>query len=190
MVGCDQIVSYSPLTGKTLWETAGATTECVTSTVTDGKHVYTSGGYPTNHMSAILADGSAKLAWQNKERLYVPSLVIHDGYLYGVLDAGIAMCWKADTGEEMWKERLGGTFSSSAVLVGDQVFISNEEGDFFIFRATPKAYEELAKNHLGDLVMATPAICGNQIFHRVSNSASDGSMQEVLYCLETQKSSE
>ena len=190
MVGCDQIVSYSPLTGKTLWETAGATTECVTSTVTDGKHVYTSGGYPTNHMSAILADGSAKLAWQNKERLYVPSLVIHDGYLYGVLDAGIAMCWKADTGEEMWKERLGGTFSSSAVLVGDQVFISNEEGDFFIFRASPKGYEELAKNRLGDLVMATPAICGNQIFHRVSNSASDGSMQEVLYCLETQKSSE
>jgi hypothetical protein len=38
--------------------------------------------------------------------------------------------------------------------------------------------------------MATPAICGSQIFHRVSNSASDGSMQEVLYCLETQKSSE
>ncbi len=46
MIGCDQIVSYDPLTGSTLWETEGATTECVTSTVTDGVRIFTTGGYP------------------------------------------------------------------------------------------------------------------------------------------------
>lgn len=183
MVGCDKIVSYEPLTGKTLWETEGATTECVTSTVTDGKLVFTSGGYPTNHMSAIAADGSAKQVWRNGVRLYVPSLVIRDGYLYGVLDAGIAMCWNADSGEEMWKERLGGSFSSSPVLVGDKIFAANESGEFFIFRAQPDKFEKVANNRLGEVAMATPVICANQIFHRVSQTNEAGKLQEVLYCL-------
>lgn len=183
MIGCDMVVSYDPLTGETNWETSGATTECVTSTVTDGQLVFTSGGYPKNHMSAVTADGSAKQVWHNGDRLYVPSLVIRDGYLYGVLDAGIAMCWKAATGEEQWKVRLGGTFSSSPVLVGDQIFATNEAGQFFVFRARPDQFEKIAENQLGDLAMASPVICGGEIFHRVSHTAENGQLREVLYCL-------
>ena len=183
MVGCNQVVSYDPLTGQTNWETAGATEECVTSTLTDGKLVYTSGGYPANHMSAIAADGSATKVWENSERLYVPSLVIRDGYLYGVLDAGIAMCWKADSGKEMWKSRLGGTFTSSPVLVGDKIFISNEAGEFFVFSAKTDKFIQIAKNQLGELVMATPTICGGEIYHRVTHVGDDGSQREMLYCI-------
>lgn len=183
MVGCNLVVSYDPLTGETLWETEGATTECVTSTVTDGNLVYTSGGYPRDHMSAVKADGSGELVWENKSRLYVPSLLIRDGYLYGVLDAGIAHCWNASTGEEMWKKRLSGNFSSSPVLVGDKVFISSEAGDFFIFKASPDGYEELAKNKLGDNVYATPTIAGGRIYHRVGHVSERGQRQEVLYCI-------
>ncbi|MCR9291594.1 MAG: PQQ-binding-like beta-propeller repeat protein [bacterium] len=183
MVGCDLVVSYDPLSGETLWQTAGATTECVTSTLTDGQLVYTSGGYPRNHMSAIKADGSAEVVWENDSRLYVPSLVIKDGYLYGVLDAGIAVCWEAATGKVMWKARLGGTFSSSPVLVGDRVYVTNEGGDFFVFRADPTAYEELAKNKLGVQVFATPIIVSDHIFHRVTHLSDSGERQEWLYCL-------
>jgi outer membrane protein assembly factor BamB len=190
MVGCDQVVSYHPLTGETLWETAGATTECVTSTLTDGRHVFTSGGYPANHMSAIKADGSAEKVWQNDNRLYVPSLVIREGYLYGVLDAGIAMCWKSDTGAEQWKQRLGGTFSSSPVLVGDQIFVTNEEGDFFVYKADPERFQSVAKNKVGDLVLATPAICDSQIFHRVTDIDDSGNAQEFLYCFGAEQSAD
>ena len=183
MVGCDMVISYDPLTGKTNWETPGATTECVTSTVTDGSLIFTSGGYPRNHMSAVRADGSNELVWENKERLYVPSLVIKDGYLYGVLDEGIAMCWRAATGEQIWKKRLGGTFSSSPVLVGERIYITNEAGEFFVFRASPDGFEQLAKNQLGDEVLATPAIAGGRIYHRVAHRDASGQRQEVLYCL-------
>jgi outer membrane protein assembly factor BamB len=183
LVGCDMVISYDPLTGETLWETEGATTECVTSTVTDGNLIYTSGGYPKNHMSAIRADGSKTLVWENKERLYVPSLVVKEGYLYGVLDEGIAMCWNAATGEQMWKARLGGTFSSSPVLVGEQVFATNESGEFFVFRASPTKYERLAKNQLGEEILATPTIVGGHIYHRVTHRDESGQRQEWLYCL-------
>jgi outer membrane protein assembly factor BamB len=182
MVGCDQVVSYDPLTGKTNWETEGATTECVTSTLTDGQHVYTSGGYPKNHMSAMKADGSAEIAWENKSRLYVPSLVIHEGFLYGVLDAGIAVCWKADTGREMWKSRLGGTFSSSPVLVGNKIFVSSESGQFFVYEANPKKFVELSRCQIGKEVFATPTIVGGKIFHRVTDDQATV-RQEVLMCL-------
>lgn len=182
MTGCDKVSSFNPLTGETLWEIDGATTECVTSTVTDGKHIFTSGGYPKNHMSAVLADGSGKVAWENDTRLYVPSLLVRDGYLFGVLDAGIAMCWKSSTGEEVWKARLGGTFSSSPVLVGDKIFVTNEAGETFVFKADTAKFEQLAKNKLGDDILSTPVICGSRIYYRAAQVSGDG-RQEFLYCL-------
>ena len=92
MTGCDLVSSFDPLTGKTLWEIEGATTECVTSTVTDGKYVFSSGGYPRNHLAAITADGSGKIVWDTNDRVYVPCLLYRDGHLYGVMDAGVAAC--------------------------------------------------------------------------------------------------
>ncbi len=182
MTGCDLISSFEPLTGKTIWEVPGATTECVTSTVTDGKRVFTSGGYPKNHMSAVLADGSGKLEWENESRVYVPSLLVRNGYLYGVLDAGIAVCWSSETGKELWKSRLGGTFSASPVLVGDKIYATNESGDTFVYRADPNGYSELGKNHLGDEVLATMVICDSRIYYRAA-TLSGSNRQEFLYCI-------
>src|SRR5882672_809801 len=150
LTGCDLVSSLDPLTGKVLWETAGATTECVTSTVTDGKNVFSSGGYPRNHLAAVRADGSGAVAWETKDRVYVPSLVIRDGRLYGVLDAGTAACWASDTGKELWKARLGGTFSASPVLAGDRIYAVNETGETFVFQANPEKFTLLSTNKLGD----------------------------------------
>lgn len=182
MIGCDLVAGLDPMTGKKHWEIKGSTTECVTSTVTDGKLIYTSGGYPKNHISAVHADGSGKVAWENGARVYVPSMLVHNGYLYAVLDAGIAMCWKCDSGAEMWKGRLGGTFSASPVLVGENIFATNEAGKTFIFKASSKAFELVGENQLGNDVFATPTICGGRIYMRVAFS-SEGKRQEMLYCL-------
>ena len=149
MIGCDLVTSFDPLTGKKFWEIEGATTECVTSTVTDGKHVYTSGGYPKNHVSCVLADGSGKVVWEKGNRVYVPSMIAKGGHLYAVMDEGVAVCWKADTGEERWKKRLKGTFSGSLVLVGDDLMATNEAGQTWVFAAKPQAYEAVAQNQLG-----------------------------------------
>jgi outer membrane protein assembly factor BamB len=180
--GCELVTSFEPLTGKKLWEIPGSTTECVTSTVTDGQLIFTSGGYPKNHMSAVKADGSGQIVWENSSRVYVPSMLVRDGYIYSVLDAGVAVCWKADSGKEVWKNRLGGTFSASPILVGDQVVATNEAGRTFIFRAAPDAFQLLAENQLGDEVFASPAICGGNIFMRAA-AVKDGKRQEFLYRL-------
>ena len=53
--GCNLVASYDPLTGEPLWKMDGSTTECVTSTVTDGSLVFSTGGYPQNHVQAVVA---------------------------------------------------------------------------------------------------------------------------------------
>ena len=180
--GCDLVTSLDPLTGAEFWQIDGSTTECVTTAVTDGTHVFTSGGYPKNHVSAVRADGSGEVAWDINMRTYVPSMLERDGFLYLTMDAGIASCVDCNTGETMWKQRLGGVFSSSPVLVGDSIYATNEEGETFVFKADPAGFESVSQNKLGESVFATPAICGGQIFTRVADFEGD-TRQEYLYCI-------
>ncbi len=180
--GCDLVTSLDPLTGKVLWETKGSTTECVTSPVTDGNSITVSGGYPKSHVAAFRGDGTGSIAWENSSRVYVPSMLFHQGHLFAVQDAGVAVCWNFETGVEVWKGRLGGGFSASPVLVGERVFAVNEAGRTFIFKATPAAFELIGENQLGDEVMATPTICGSRIYMRVG-VRKDGQRQEWLYCI-------
>ncbi|MEY4198974.1 MAG: hypothetical protein RLZZ265_714 [Verrucomicrobiota bacterium] len=181
MAGCNLLTSLDPLTGKKLWEVAGSTEECVVTMVTDGQRVFAGGGYPKNHTLAVLADGSGQVAWQNTARVYVPSMIAKAGHLYAVMDAGVAVCWKSDTGEELWKERLGGDFFASPVMVDDRIYASNVSGKTFVFSATPKGFQVLAQNQLGDEAFASPVICDNRIYLRVAKKGSV--REEFLYCI-------
>lgn len=182
LIGNDRVVSHDPQTGEAIWEWQGGTTECVTTTVSDGTRVFSSGGYPRNHVAAIRGDGSARLEWENDQRVYVPSMVCRDRYLYGVLDAGIATCWDSATGAEKWKKRLGGNFSASLVLVDDLVLATSETGATTVFRASPAGFEAVGGGTLGDEVFASPAVCGDRIYFRIAEQV-DGRRLEKLVCI-------
>jgi len=181
LAGCNLLTSLDPLTGKKLWEVAGSTEECVVTMVTDGVRVFAGGGYPKNHTVSVLADGSGTVAWQNTARVYVPSMIVQAGHLYAVMDAGVAACWKSDTGEELWKERLGGDFFASPVRVDDRIYASNVSGKTFVFTATPKGFQILAQNQLGEEAYASPVICGSRIYLRVATKGT--ARQDFLYCI-------
>jgi outer membrane protein assembly factor BamB len=184
LAGCNLITSLNPLTGEKLWETAGSTEECVVTMVSDGERVFAGGGYPKNHTVAIVGDGSGQVAWENTARVYVPSMLVRDGHLFAVMDAGMAVCWKSDTGAELWKERLGGDFFASPVMVGDRIYASNVNGKHFVFTATPKEFRLLATNPLGDEAYASPVICNSRVYLRVAKKGAE--RQEYLYCVGTQ----
>ncbi len=179
LAGANLITSLDPTTGKKLWEVDGSTEECVVTAVTDGTRIFVSGGYPKNHTVAVRADGTT--AWENTVRVYVPSMIHKDGHLYATTDAGMAVCWKSDTGQEVWKERLGGDFYASPVMVGDRVYASNLRAKTFVFEATPKGFKLLAENQAGDEAYASPVICGSRIYLRVARRGED--RQEFLYCI-------
>ncbi len=181
IAGCNVVTSLNPSTGKLLWEIPGSTEECVTSAVTDGTRVFVSGGYPKNHTMAVMADGSGGIAWQNTARVYVPSMILKAGHLYAVMDAGLAVCWKSDTGEELWKERLGGDFYASPVMVDGRMYASNSGGKTYVFQAQPDTFKILAQNQLGDEAFASPAICGSRLYLRGAKRGDP--RQEFLWCV-------
>ena len=51
----------------------------------------------------------------------------------------------------------GGSFSASPVAADGKIYLSSEDGDVFVVKAGP-AYELLATNPVGEVLMATPAI--------------------------------
>jgi len=181
MTGTNKVTSIDPATGAINWEIDGATTECVTTTVTDGKRIYSSGGYPKNHVAAIEADGSGKISWETNDRIYVPSMLINDGFLFAVMDGGVAICWNAETGEQQWKARLGGNFSASPVLVGENIYAANESGTVYVFKAIISGLEVISEQKVGDAIFASPVICGGEVFLRVADFAGD-KRSERLVC--------
>ena len=179
--GCNLVSAFDPQSGRKLWEIEGATEECVTTAVTDGRRVFVSGGYPRNNVTAVEADGSGRIAWQNNTRVYVPSMLVREGHLYAVLDAGQIVCWRTDTGAELWREKVDRDFYGSPVMVGDRVYVTNLRGVTFVVEVSPAGAKVLAQNKLGDEALASPAIAGGRIYLRAAKTAPD--RQDFLWCI-------
>ena len=154
--------------------------------MSDGERIFASGGYPESETICLSADG--RRLWSNNLKTYEPSLLVVEDRLLTVNDKGVAICWNAASGEELWKERLGGNFSASPVLVSGRVMVPNLSGETFVFEAGEQ-YVPIAKNRLGDDCYASPAISGNQMFLRIGVGKGNA-RTEQLVCLEPEPAGE
>lgn len=182
--GNHQVAAYDPDSGEQMWTVKAPWQATCGTMVWDPQHniAFASGGYPANHTVAVRADGSEQAVWQNDTKCYEQSMLVKDGYLYAVADNGIAHCYRTVDGEEMWKQRLAGPVSSSPVLVGDTIYVTNERGVTFVFGASPQAFELVAKNQLGDDCFATPTPADGRLYHRYA-VGSGSARQEYLVAI-------
>ena len=183
--GCEQVTSYDPGSGQKLWNVAGTTMATCGTMVWNDQLVFASGGYPKPQTICVAGDGS-RVVWKNNQKCYEQSMLLHDGYVYALTDRGIAYCWRAADGREMWRERLSSPVSASPVLVGDTIYQSVESGATYVFKANPNEFELVARNQLGDEAFATPAFTGGRIYARIAKQER-GRRQEYLYCLGLKK---
>jgi outer membrane protein assembly factor BamB len=80
-------------------------------------------------------------------------------------EQGIATAVEAGTGERVWRQRLGGAFTSSPVAGDGKVYFTNEAGETVVVGADREG-KILARNALGERVVGSPAISNGQIFMR------------------------
>ena len=83
-------------------------------------------------------------------------------------NGGVFTAYKVATGEQVYQKRIGGTggsFSASLVAADGKIYATSEDGDVFVIQAGPE-YVELAKNVVGEVLMATPAISDGLIIFR------------------------
>jgi outer membrane protein assembly factor BamB len=174
IVGSTQGISaYDPASGKETWkwEWDWAGTRMPLRTV--GSPIYhqgmvflTSGDGAGDRAMAAVPLGADKPAWEERKSFpYVPTMLCKDDYLYWVNDRGIAACYVARTGQPVWTERLGGDITASPVMIDGKVYAFSEGGDVYVFAANPK-FELLAKNSIGQPIMASPAVAGGKLLIR------------------------
>lgn len=177
--GSLSVCSYDPRDGSRHWIIDGPTEQFVASMVDNGKYLFLTAGFPDRHILAIRPDGHGNITdthvvWRTTENAaYVPSPIVVGDYFLVVSDQGIASCFVADTGQRMWKERIGPRFSASLVSAGGLAYFTSDRGVTTVVRPG-SSFEVVAENDLGEDVYASAAISRGQIFLRGV---------EHLYCI-------
>ncbi len=171
--GSKCVTSYDPNTGARHWIIDGPTEQTVASMVYNEKAglLFYTGGFPELHILAIRPDGEGNvtkthIAWRTTKGVsYVPSPVSIGDYFVVVTDnTGTLTCFEARDGTMLWSEKPG--FShASLVTAGGLVYTLSDAGVMRIFKPGP-AYQEVAKNDIGEKCFASPAISDGQIFLR------------------------
>lgn len=180
LAGADTITAYDPRDGRKLWSVDAGTEAICGTAVWDDRRVIVSGGNPLSGTWCVSADGTQKLLWQNPVMCYEQSLLAADGFVYAIADNGVAYCWRANDGVEMWKRRLfGGRVSASPLLVGDRIYISSESGVVYVLSATPDRFDLLSENPSGDSLFASPIAVDDRLYLR-TGVGRGGERQEFL----------
>jgi outer membrane protein assembly factor BamB len=185
--GKDQLISsagnviqgFDPDSGERIWTVSSPGEGVVPSVVVGEGLIFTASGFGDSTIRVVRAGGKGDLtktniAWESKEDVpKIPSMLYVKPYLYLVTEAGVAKCFKAATGEVIWRERLGGRFSASPVWADGKIYFLSDKGTTTVI-ADGAEFKVLAKNELSETCKASPAISQGNIFIR-----SD----KHLYCI-------
>jgi len=192
--GSNYIRGYDPLTGKELWRFSNGGKEAqvqMPAPLVANDLIIVTGGYPGNRpVKAFRPGASGDISLRAGEesapalayRLprgssYTGTPLVYRDLMYISGDNGVLRVFEAKTGKPVYEQRLPATFSASPVAADGKVYLASEDGDVFVLRAGP-TYELLATNHVGEPLMATPAISGGLLILR---------SQSYVYAVGTRK---
>lgn len=183
VAGTHKVQAYDLDSGKELWTVRGMQEQCIPTPVLNGDILYAVSG-PRGNTLAIHLDGKtgdltdSNVVWKKvRGAPNIPSAVCYEGYYYMVDDRGLATCLSADSGSEIWQERLGGEHRASIVAGDGKLYFTSMDGTVNVLKAGA-TFEVLSKNKLGESVVATPAFSRGQIFLRG---------EQHLFCIEEKK---
>jgi outer membrane protein assembly factor BamB len=179
------VKSYDPSTGLELWRCVGLGASLYPSPVVaaEGDMIFGASGF-FGPMLAIKPGGKGditathrlwRVAGRNPQR--IGSAVVTSGNVYFADAEGFVECLHADTGKQVWKERLEGKLWGSMLLADGKLYVNNLEGKTFVLAASPR-YEHLFTNDIGEPMYAGLAVSQGEIFLR---------SWRHLYCLRKQK---
>lgn len=170
--GNQEVVSYNPDNGSRYWFVNGPSQEFCASPVYSEKAglVFISSSWPERHLLAIKPDGqgdvsNSHIVWRSTNgAFYVPSPICVGDYLITTMTNGQVHCIETTTGNILWKENLGKQYPS-AVLANGLVYMPNDEGIITVIKPGP-TFESIAKNSIGEKMIASPAISNGRIYLR------------------------
>jgi outer membrane protein assembly factor BamB len=102
---------------------------------------------------------------------YISTPLVYGDYVYLGNTNGVVRCLNAKTGEKMYEQRLSADAQIYASVVGadGKIFFPSLDGAVYVVKAGP-TYQLLSRNQMGEPCFATPAILGNTIYFRTTDS--------------------
>lgn len=172
-VGAKAAMAYAPRTGNEFWKVHYNGWSSVPRPLYNGDLglVYLITDYEQPELLAIRPDGTGDVtethvAWRvTKDMPATAGLLLVDGLLYLINDAGVALCLEAKTGKQVWRDRIRGKHSASPIYSGGRIYFFSEKNLTTVI-APGRAFRVLAENQLDDRLMATPAVIGDAIILR------------------------
>ena len=159
--GADWVYGYDPETGKELWKVPYGQLgfSMAPRPVAGLGMVFFSTSFMKSEVFALKTDGvaSPEVVWHNsKNGPSISSPLLVGDELYYVSDGGIFSCVNARTGQDYFRERLGGKFTSSPMAGAGRIYVSSREGATSVLKPGQK-FEVLAKNLLDGSILGSPA---------------------------------
>jgi len=180
----DEVWGLDPADGGLYWYCTGIRGAAIPGLVSKDGVVYAIGGGPMGAGSAAIRVGGSgdvsagRVVWKQRPGSYVPSPVLVNGHLYWVDDRGMACCLKADTGKEVYRQRLpeaGSVYASMVAADGKLYAVTRRNGTFVL--PTEPSFKVLARNRLKSDTTdfnASPAIISGGLLLRSNR---------FLYCV-------
>ncbi|MCB1078394.1 MAG: PQQ-like beta-propeller repeat protein [Verrucomicrobiae bacterium] len=170
-LGSKCLYGYDPDTGMELWRVEATKMHSAGCTPVIGDGLIYSPMGSGGELYAVRPGGDgvvtgSHLAWSYKRVVPKrPSVLLIDGLLFMVDDGGVGACVDAKTGEEIWRDRVGGNYSASPIHADGKIWFFDEDGKSTVIEAA-REFKVVAENHLESGCMASPAVSGNALFVR------------------------
>jgi outer membrane protein assembly factor BamB len=169
------ITSHDPHTGQLNWEAPVFPQRPVCSPVLAAGLIFGTCGNGAGRNSVFALEPTAEPGGKPQVKYsfaassnnpYVPTLVAADDLVFLWGDRGVVACLDATTGKPLYeKERVGGTYFSSPIRIGNRIFNISTEGQVVVLAASPE-FKVLARNELGEGTRATPAVANGKLLIR------------------------
>ena len=176
-----KVRGYDPNTGALLWTLAPNSEIAIGTPVVHRDLAIVTAGYPpVRPVYAVRAgargdislpagkSASDAIAWSHdRDGTYISSPIVYRDQLYTLNNNGILSAYDANTGERLYRARVGGggAFTASPVAGDGKLFLAGEDGDVFVVQAG-RQYVELGKYPMHEVLMASPAISNGVLIVR------------------------
>ena len=172
-VGPHIVAGYNPQTGERIWHANFKGFSGSSRPLVAENKLFFNTGFGASMVIALKLGGegnvSDSIAWINKKSTQARSSALYiDSLLYMVNTGGQAKCFVAETGEELWTERVGRQTSSSPIYVGGDIYTFDEEGLITIFKPE-RVFQKVGENQMPDGFMASPAIVKDSLYLRTKS---------------------
>ncbi|MGI9471815.1 MAG: PQQ-binding-like beta-propeller repeat protein [Rubripirellula sp.] len=146
--------AYDPETGSALWSCKGFNGRGTPAPAWGHGLLYMVNG-KSGDIYAVKPGGKGdvtetQMTWHTERRggRDLPSPILLGDTLVVISMAGIVTGYDAHSGQELWKERLGGNYSGSPIAAGGRVFALAENGEVVVLQPG-KELKVIARNEVG-----------------------------------------